>query len=443
MSAQVSELVNKREGSYYMKTIELIALAFILFTLCTQHSVAKVPMIEAVAETKPIPAGKESSDDVAIWLNSVNPDQSRIIGVSKNKKKRGGQAGVGLYRMDGSEVQFILHDRLNNVDLRYDFPYQGGHIDIAAASNRDKRAITVFRVEENELKLLADLKLVNAKGDHIEEEPYGFCLGLEKGSRYRLYAFSPMKNGRIYQHQLVEDEGALQAKFVRIIDTSLYLSRELDQHLIAITVKETIYDEVLPKDLLVAEVIEELDERFQLEGCVVDDAFGFLYYGMENLGVWKVRISPRLRSKPVLITQVLRAKSEPGARQLPPNVPRVINDIEGMAMHYGPSGKGALVVSIQGLDEFAFFGRQNHEYLGSFKIRFTSKDPVTETDGFDLLSSSVGSSFPEGVLVVHDHHNTDGAGNLLNGNYKIVSLADVLKHFPALRYGGYRYDPRR
>mgnify|MGYP001549631721 CR=1 FL=1 len=404
---------------------------------------AQVPVIKAVAETTPIPAGKESSDDVAIWLNPKNPDQSRIIGVSKNKKKRGGQSGVGLYRMDGTEMQFILHDRLNNVDLRYNFPYKGGHIDIVAASNRDKRAITLLSVNENRLELLADVKLTNAKGQHIVEEPYGFCLSLDKKVEHKLYAFSPMKNGLIYQHQIIEEAGLLKAKFLRIIDSSKYLSREVDQHLIAVTVKETIYEEVLPKAALVAEVIEELEERFQLEGCVADDELGFLYYGMENLGVWKIRIDPRFRQKAILIARVAKAKSEPGARDFAPGVPRLVNDIEGLAMHYGPSGKGALLVSIQGLDEYAFLDRNTHEYLGSFKLRLSDKDPVTETDGLDLLSSPVGSSFPEGVLVVHDHHNTNDAGELLNGNYKIVSLKSVLEHFPTLRYRGYRYNPRR
>ena len=83
----------------------------------------------------------------------------------------------------------------------------------------------------------------------------------------------------------MEEGGTLRAKFIRVIDTSKFLMREVDQHLIEMTVRETIYESELPKEELVAEVIEELSERFQLEGCVADDELGFFYYGMENLGV--------------------------------------------------------------------------------------------------------------------------------------------------------------
>ena len=246
----------------------------------------------------------------------------------------------------------------------------------------------------------------------------------------------------VYQHQIVEYQGGLVAHPVREIDTSQYLSREIDQHLIDITVKEVVYEEGLPTDELAAELMEELRDRFQLEGCVVDDELGQLYYGMENLGVWKMNINPNISAPAKLIVKVLKAKSEPGAHEFPAGVPRLTNDIEGMALHYGPHGKGALIVSIQGLDEYAFFDRQSSEYLGSFKLTLGENDPITETDGLELLSAPIGSAYPAGMLVVHDHHNTDGSGTILNGNYKFISLDDIFVHFPQLKYGDYIYNPR-
>ena len=113
-----------------------------------------------------------------------HPERSRIVGVSKNKKRNGGNAGLGLYSLEGRQLQYILHDRLNNADLRYDFPYRSDRIDIVGASNRDKRAISVFSVDENRLKLLADLPIKDEAGRLIDEEPYGFCLALDKTKEY-------------------------------------------------------------------------------------------------------------------------------------------------------------------------------------------------------------------------------------------------------------------
>lgn len=418
----------------------IIVISLLVFVT---SSMAAVPTINALSETTPIPAGIESSDDVAIWLNPVNPAESRIIGVSKNKKKDGGLSGVGLYDLQGRELQYIKYDRLNNIDLKYNFWYKGQRIDIVAASNRDKKGITLFKVTEDKLELLADLKMRNIQGELITEEPYGFCLSFSGKRRRRLYAFSPMKSGLIYQHQIIVRNGVLQARPVRDIDTSLFLDRKMDQHLMEITVKEVVYEGKGSTAELVDEITEELRDRFQLEGCVADDETGYLYYGMENLGLWKMPINPRNNAKAVLIAQASKAKSEPDSNIFDEGIPRLVNDIEGMAMHYGPNGNGALIVSIQGLDEYAFFDRISGGYIGSFKLTYGDKDPVTETDGIELISAPMGKDFPEGILVVHDHHNTDDEGNILNGNYKIISLKDVLVHFPELSFDGFTYDPRK
>ena len=420
-------------------------MRILLFLLCILEAnvFATVPTIVALSETTPIPAGIESSDDPAIWLHPITPEKSLIVGVSKNKERDGGLPGIAIYDLQGKELQYVQHDRLNNVDLKYNFPYKGRLLDIVAASNRDKKAISLFEITENKLQFMIDLQMKDMEGVNVEEEPYGFCLSYSSSDRKRLYAFSPMKSGLIYQHLIVEKNGKLEAIPVRAIDTSLYLSREIDQHLIDITVKEVVYEENLPKGGLIAEITEEIRDRFQLEGCVADDESGYLYYGMENLGVWKIAFDPRSKAPAKLIVKVLKAKSEPNSHVFSDGVPRLANDIEGMALHYGPNGQGALIVSIQGLDEYAFFDRVTDEYLGSFSLTLSESDPITETDGLELLSTPMGAAFPMGMLVVHDHHNTDGSGNVINANYKIASLGDILAHFPKLKYENYVYDPRR
>lgn len=77
---------------------------------------------------------------------------------------------------------------------------------------------------------------------------------------------------------------------MRGIDASAFVAREQDQHLIDIAVREVMHEKALPTDELATELSEELRDRFQLEGCVVDDEKEILYYGMENLGVWKLHL---------------------------------------------------------------------------------------------------------------------------------------------------------
>jgi 3-phytase len=172
------------------------------------------------------------------------------------------------------------------------------------------------------------------------------------------------------------------------------------------------------------------------------DTNNTLYYGMENLGVFRFNLNARNNEHPVLIAKVLKAKSEPGADNIKEGVPRVINDVEGLALLHGPNGQGALTVSVQGLNEYAFFDRKTDRYIGSFKLNHGSSDPVTETDGLEIISTPLGPEYPNGLLAVHDHTNTNSNNQVLNANYKLKSLTEILDFFPLLKFEGFKYNPR-
>ena len=403
---------------------------------------AGVPTFETNYETTPIPAGIDDTDDPAIWLHPSAAEKSLVIGVSKNKKSTGGQAGIGIYNLKGELVKYIYHDRLNNVDLRYNIVYGSEIIDLAVASNRDKQALSLFAVSDNDIRFIQDIDLRAEDNNKITEEPYGLCLGKNKQNG-RLYSFAPMKSGLIYQHAIYSKNGQFKLRHIRTIDTARYLSRPVDQHLINVTVNEVVWESDLEKNGLSTEINEELRDRFQLEGCVVDDTNNTLYYGMENLGVFKFNLNARKNDWPVLIATVLKAKSEPGSDSIEEGVPRVINDVEGLALLHGPNGQGALIVSVQGLDEYAFFDRKTDKYIGSFKLDHGAGDPVTETDGLDITNAPLGPEYPNGLLVVHDHMNTNGNKQVLNANYKLKSLTEILNFFPSLEFEGFKYNPRK
>ena len=254
------------------------------FITALNSAFADVPTFKTNYETTPIPAGVDDTDDPAIWLHPTSAEKSLVIGVSKNKKATGGQAGIGIYNLKGELVKYIYHDRLNNVDLRYNIAQGSKIIDLAVASNRDKKALSLFSVSNNDIQLIQDIDLRAANNKKIPEEPYGLCLGQNKQNG-RLYSFSPMKSGLIYQHAIYSMNDLFKLEYIRTIDTAKYLTRSVDQHLINITVNEVVWESDLEKNELIAEINEELHDRFQLEGCVVDDANNTLYYGMENPGV--------------------------------------------------------------------------------------------------------------------------------------------------------------
>lgn len=418
---------------------EVMYLVFLVSLF--SFSAFALPTIKASYETTPIPAGTESTDDIAIWLHPTTPEDSRIVGVNKNEQSAGGHAGLGLYTIEGKELHYLHYKRLNNVDLKYNFPMGTKKVDLIGASNRDDKSLTFFEIVKDKLKVLANLKFKNKWGEPLTEGPYGFCLSHVKGSD-KFYAFTPMKSGLLYQHEVLYQEGKLQLKEVRVLETNDFLDRWQDQELVDLIISDVLYEYDLPKIPLMKKLQDGTDLRFQLEGCVADDELGKIYLGMENFGVWKFNIDPEKELEKELVVQVKKSKAAPDASKFPVGRPRITNDIEGLTLFYGPEGRGALVVSVQGLSEYALFDRQSSKYLGSFKISFDAKDPVTETDGLDLLSFPLGSKFPAGMMVVHDHHNTNKKGQILKANYKIISFDKILKHFPKLHFSGYFYNPR-
>ena len=395
---------------------------FILLNFLYFSSAFSVSVLEVDGETNPIPAGIETSDDPAIFYNSKNPEKSLILGVSKNKIKYGGKAGLGVYNLEGKELNYIVHDRLNNVDLRQNVLLNNKYYNLAIGSNRDKKAISLFSIISYPpyIELIDDLKL-NVKGKKLREEPYGICSYHNEGE---FHAFLPMKNGKIYQFLIINNDNKFSAEFVDVIDFRKHVSRKVDELIIDTTVKDVVYETRLDKNELIEELNDALKDRFQLEGCVADDENKKLYFGVEQLGVVSYDIT---KKKMKLLFQVKKSKSSPDATVFLNGEPRYTNDIEGLSL-IDINNEKHILVSVQGISEYAVLEANSGTYKGSFKLKMKN-DEITETDGLDILQMPLGSSMPHGLLVVHDHHNLDQDGNIENGNYKFISLEKVLNLF--------------
>ncbi|HJY42771.1 MAG TPA: phytase, partial [Steroidobacteraceae bacterium] len=103
-------------------------------------------------------------------------------------------------------------------------------------------------------------------------------------------------------------------------------------------------------------------------------------------------------------------------------------DIEGLSIYVGAGGKGYVIASNQGEDDYAVYRREApHEYVGKFHVvanETLAIDGSSETDGLDVVSAPLNSDYPMGLLVVQDGRNLMPSQRQ---NFKYVSWQDVLE----------------
>jgi 3-phytase len=97
----------------------------------------------------------------------------------------------------------------------------------------------------------------------------------------------------------------------------------------------------------------------------------------------------------------------------------------------GKSGKGYVVLSNQGADNYAVYRLEgDNAFVGLFHIVADPEsgiDGVSETDGLDVSSAVLGARFPDGLMVVQDGRNLSPRERQ---NYKYVSwraIAEALQ----------------
>ena len=97
--------------------------------------------VTALRETASEP---HQTDDPAIWVNRKNPAESLIFGTVKMAAPDG---AIAVYRLDGTRLMRIPNvDRPNNIDVAYGVKFGSRTIDIAVATERNKKQLRVFEV---------------------------------------------------------------------------------------------------------------------------------------------------------------------------------------------------------------------------------------------------------------------------------------------------------
>ncbi len=161
----------------------------------------------------------------------------------------------------------------------------------------------------------------------------------------------------------------------------------------------------------------------QTEGCVADDANGWLFIGEEEVGIW------RYHAEPGLSTATRVAVDRVGVGE--PRGGHLASHVEGLSIYAPPGGgpdNGFLVASSQGNHTYVVYDRAPpHAYRGTFRVGGAGAlDAVEDTDGLHVVSAPLGPRYPMGLLVVQDGVNLAPDGAEANQNFKLVSWRDVL-----------------
>ena len=332
---------------------------------------ATAPETAAAETTTDVPAVETSSfsgsgdiaDDAAIWVDRDNPGNSVVI--ADNKADTDG--GIGVFGMDGKLIHFRPDGKIGNVDLRPGFPLSGKTVVLVGGNNRTEDTLALWTLDPK----IRTLTPVAAGTIDTVKPNYGFCMYHSRASG-KFYAFvTPNEEGSVQQFELVDD-GAGRVD---------------------------------------AELVRELPISSITESCVADDELGHLYVAQEDVGVWKYSAEPDGGDGRVSV-------DEAGAG-------RLVADVEGLGISYGPDGSGYLFVSSQGDSTIAIYARSgDNDFIKKLKVGGNGDiDAVTGTDGLDVTALNAGPEFEQGLLVVHDESNKGGE----TSNLKYIPLEAVLK----------------
>lgn len=156
----------------------------------------------------------------------------------------------------------------------------------------------------------------------------------------------------------------------------------------------------------------------QVEGCVTDEANGWLILGEEPSALWRYGAEPDSSDEGLAIATV-------GDGQL-------YGDVEGVTLVHGAKpDEGFILVSCQGVSAYNVYRRAPpHAYVTTFTITESADgmvDAVTNTDGIAAVGVALGKDFPYGLVVTHDDANQlpDGSTSA-KASYKLTSLERIL-----------------
>jgi 3-phytase len=166
----------------------------------------------------------------------------------------------------------------------------------------------------------------------------------------------------------------------------------------------------------------------QVEGCVADDAAGYIFLGEEPSGIWRYDAEPTGSSTGVQVAKVGDASG-------------LQADVEGITLVPAKSGPGGyIMVSSQGISAYKVYERAPpHKFVLTFTVVENEKkgiDAVSNTDGIAAVGNALNKDFPYGLFVTHDDANQLAEGGTASeASFKLASLVDILGEERAKKLG--------
>lgn len=286
-------------------------------------------------QTESVLSFGDAADDPEIWVNKQTPEASLVYTTDK-------KYGLNVYDLSGKLVTSLPVGRINNVDIRYNVAVNGKTVDIAAASNRTSKSISIFAIDK-----ISGLPthLTNIKTDLAD--PYGFCLS---------------EHDRQISAWVNDTDGRFQR-----------------------------YDLQLNGDIITAEKTLEWTVASQPEGCVSDDKTQRLFYGEEAKGVWLKQIGSNAPDK------FIAGLNDEIAADIEGMSLYQLNGKNYLVV----SSQGNNRYAVYAIDnQYKYLGAFE---IGANWPEMI--DGASETDGLAVTSQYLGPELPNGLLVVQDGHN--------------------------------------
>ncbi|WP_306926939.1 phytase [Arthrobacter globiformis] len=341
---------------------------------------AAVGQVSATVETAPIHGTGDAADDPAIWIHPTDPSKSTIIGTDKSTDGH----GLVVYDLSGRELFYYPDGRMNNVDVRYNFPLGGSRVGLVGASNR-VRSLDFYKVNEAD-RSLTKVGSFAPTANIATPRGFSFYHSPDTG-KYYVYVTDV---GKVEQWELDGSTGSVTGRLVRSWTVS---------------------------------------GPAHTEGLVADDEMKRLYIAQEDIGgIWRYGAEPGDSTTGTKVVSTTEVGGD------------IVQDIKGISIYYGSGGAGYLLAASQGSNRFHVYARDDNRPLGAFAIPAGNGiDAVTGMDGIDVTNFGVGAPFPQGFFVTQDTANDGGQRQ----NFKAVPWQSIAAAYtPALLVDA-AYDPRK
>ncbi|MBD1542923.1 phytase [Arthrobacter sp. IA7] len=355
-------------------------LAGLLVGLTAPVASAAVVPVSATVETAPIHGSGDAADDPAIWIHPTDPSRSTIIGTDKGTDGH----GLVVYDLSGRELFYYPDGRMNNVDVRYNFPLGSSRVGLVGVSNR-VRSLDFYKVNESD-RSLTKVGSFAPTANIATPRGFSFYHSPDTG-KYFAYVTDI---GKVEQWELDGSTGSVTGRLVRSWTVS---------------------------------------GPAHTEGLVADDEMKRIYIAQEDIGgIWRYVAEP---GDSTVGTKVVSTTEVGGD---------IVQDIKGISIYYGSGGAGYLLAASQGGNRFHAYARDDNRPLGAFSIPAANGiDAVTGMEGIDVTNFGVGGPFPQGFFVTQDTAND----NAQHQNFKLVPWQSIAAAYvPALLVDA-AYDPRK